>query len=158
MAARARDSLYPKTTHLELMPTSQTKTRIAWAAQIVAAIILGQTLFFKFTAAPEAVALFTKLGVEPWGRVALGVVELIAVILLLVPRTAVLGSALTLGLMVGALGSHLTKLGIEVEGDGGALFTMAVIAFVAGLTATWIRRKELPVLGVRFFGAIDSQA
>ena len=133
------------------MNLTQTQTRIAWAAQIIAAIILGQTLFFKFTAAPEAVALFTKLGVEPFGRIGLGVVELIAVILLLVPRTAAIGSAVTLGLMVGAIGSHLTKIGIEVDGDGGALFSMAVIAFIAGLTATWIRRRQLPVLGAKFF-------
>ena len=132
------------------MNLTQTQTRIAWTAQIIAAIIMGQTLFFKFTGAPEAVALFTKLGVEPFGRIGLGVVELIAVILLLVPRTAAIGSAVTLGLMVGAIGSHLTKIGIEVEGDGGALFTMAVIAFIAGLTATWIRRRELPVLGAMF--------
>ncbi|MDF1839210.1 MAG: DoxX family protein [Planctomycetota bacterium] len=132
------------------MKLSQTQNRIAWAAQILSAIILGQTLFFKFTAAPEAVALFTKLGVEPFGRIGLGVVELIAVILLLVPRTAAMGSALTLGLMVGAIGSHLTKLGIEVEGDGGALFTMAVIAFITGFVGTWIRRRELPILGAKF--------
>ena len=139
------------------MNTSKTASRIARTAQIIAAIILGQTLFFKFTGAPEAVALFTKLGVEPFGRIGLGVVELIAVVLLLVPRTAVLGSALTLGLMVGAIGSHLTILGIEVEGDGGALFTMALIAFVASLTATWIRRCELPVLGAKFGSSSDGE-
>lgn len=134
------------------MTLSTTASRIAWAAQIIAAAILGQTLFFKFTGAPEAVALFTKLGVEPFGRIGLGIVELITVVLLLVPRTAAIGSAVTLGLMVGALGSHFTKLGIEVAGDGGALFSMALIAFAAGGTATWIRRGELPVLGAYFQG------
>ncbi len=134
------------------MTLSTNASRIAWASQILAAAILGQTLFFKFTGAPEAVALFTKLGVEPFGRIGLGIIELITVVLLLVPRTAAIGSAVTLGLMVGAIGSHLTKLGIEVEGDGGALFGMALIAFAAGGTATWIRRDQLPILGAYFRG------
>ncbi|MEZ6014467.1 MAG: DoxX family protein [Planctomycetota bacterium] len=124
--------------------------RLSWVAQVVAAVILGQTLFFKFSAAPEAVAIFTKLGVEPFGRIGLGVFELVAVVLLLVPRTAALGGALTLGLMVGAIGSHLGPLGIEVEGDGGQLFALAVVALVAGAVVTWLRRRELPVIGTRF--------
>ena len=128
---------------------SPAQRKVAWAAQIVAAVILGQTLYFKFSAAPEAVALFTKLGVEPWGRVALGVVELVAVALLLVPRTAVLGGALTVGLMVGAVGSHLGPLGIEVEGDGGQLFLLALVTLVAGGVVVWLRRQELPWIGAR---------
>ena len=128
---------------------TQTQPRLSWAAQVIAAVILGQTLFFKFTGAPEAVALFTKLGVEPFGRIGLGVVELIAVVLLLVPRTAALGGALTLGLMLGAVGSHLGPLGIEVEGDGGALFVMAVITLVAGALITWLRRRTLLALVTR---------
>jgi len=119
------------------------QVRASWAAQVVAAVILGQTLFFKFSGAPEAVALFTKLGVEPFGRIGLGIVELIGVVLLLVPRTAAFGGALTLGLMVGAVGSHLGPLGIEVEGDGGALFAMAVITLAAGALITWLRRHTL---------------
>jgi len=132
----------------ETLPATQ--HRIAWAAQIVAAVILGQTLYFKFSAAPEAVALFTKLGVEPWGRLGLGVVELVAVALLLVPRTAALGGAVAVGLMVGAVGSHLGPLGIEVEGDGGQLFLLALVTLVAGGVVAWLRRRELPWLGRRF--------
>jgi len=133
------------------MSSSLTGTQniASWAARIVAAAIMGQTLFFKFTAAPEAVALFETLGVEPWGRLATGVFELIAVVLLLLPRTAALGGALTLGLMGGAIMSHLTILGIEVGEDGGALFIMAVVTLVAGAITTWLHRAALPVLGAR---------
>jgi hypothetical protein len=129
--------------------------KLTWAAQILAAVILGQTLFFKFTGAPEAVELFTTLGVEPFGRIGLGVVELVTVILLLVPRTAALGGLVTLGLMLGAVGSHLTVLGIEVAGDGGALFGMAVVTALAGGVIAFTRRAELPLVGERFVTAVD---
>ena len=93
---------------------------VSWTAQIVAAIILAQTLFFKFTAAPESVALFTKLGVEPFGRYFAGIMELITVILLLIPRKAWIGAILGIGTMGGAIMAHLTILGIESSGDGGS--------------------------------------
>lgn len=120
---------------------------VVLGAQIVAAVILAQTLFFKFSGAPEAVATFTKLGVEPWGRIGLGVVELVTALLLLVPRFAAVGGVVTVGLMLGAIGSHLGPLGIEVQGDGGQLFAMACITLLAGLVVTWARRRELPVVG-----------
>jgi hypothetical protein len=121
-----------------------TKAKIAsWIGQIGAAIILGQTLFFKFTGAEEARHIFSTLGVEPWGRYATGVFELVAVVLLLVPKTAVLGGLLTAGLMVGAIGSHLTKLGIEVKGDGGLLFGMAIAALLLGALVVFLRREQL---------------
>ena len=119
---------------------------VTWTAQITAAVILAQTLFFKFSGAEESVALFTKLGVEPYGRIGLGIVELVTVVLLLVPRTAAFGGLLTVGLMVGAVGSPLGPLGIEVNGDGGALFGMALVTLAAGLVTIWLRRAELPVL------------
>ena len=131
-------------------PTLAGKTKLVdWIARLAAAAIMGQTLFFKFSAAPEAVALFEKLGVEPWGRLATGGFELLAVVLLLVNRTASLGGLLTLGLMGGAVMSHLTVLGIEVEGDGGALFVMAIVTLVAGAITTWLHRAELPIVGAR---------
>jgi putative oxidoreductase len=123
---------------------------VSWASRLIAAAIMGQTLFFKFTAAPEAVALFETLGAEPWGRIATGVLEAIAVVLLLLPRTAALGGALTLGLMGGAIMSHLTLLGIEVGDDGGALFIMALVTLAAGTVTTWLHRAELPIVGARF--------
>lgn len=120
---------------------------LSWILQVVAAAILGQTLFFKFTGAPEAVWIFTTLGVEPYGRIFTGVVELVAVVALLVPRTAALGAALALGLMVGAIGSHLFVLGIEVQGDGGTLFVLALVTTAASAGVAWLRRAELPVVG-----------
>ncbi|MFK7742863.1 MAG: DoxX family protein [Planctomycetota bacterium] len=106
--------------------------RFTWVVRVLVAVILLQTLFFKFTAAPESVYIFETLGIEPWGRIASGVAELIAGVLLLIPGTryAAAGSALALGVISGAIFSHLTKLGIEVQGDGGQLFIMAVVVFV----------------------------
>jgi hypothetical protein len=120
---------------------------VSWIAQVIAAGILAQTLFFKFTGAPESKFIFSTLGAEPWGRLGSGVVELIAVVLLLIPRTAVFGAGLAMGVMVGAIGSHLTKLGIEVQGDGGLLFGLAVTTFVlAGLVLVLRRRQLLDIL------------
>lgn len=134
------------------MSTSLNKgSKIAsWVAQIVVAVILLQTLYFKFTAAPEPVWIFQQLGVEPWGRIATGIFELIAGVAILIPATAALGALLSAGLMVGAILSHLTVLGIEVQGDGGTLFVMALVVFAASLVVLWIRRRELPVVGDRF--------
>ena len=113
--------------------------------------IVGQTLFFKFTAAPESVALFTQLGLEPFGRVGIGVAELVALILLVIPRTAIYGASLAAGLMGGALFSHLTTLGFA--GDMGVLAALAVVALLASLTVLWIRRSEIPVIGPRLVPA-----
>lgn len=102
-----------------------------WGLRLAASIILLQTLFFKFSAAPESVYIFTKVGMEPWGRIGSGIVELIASILILVPRTTAWGALLALGTISGAIFFHLTKLGIEVQEDGGLLFTYAIIVWVA---------------------------
>ena len=118
---------------------------VSWIAQLTAAIILGQTLFFKFSGAPEAVALFEQLGVEPYGRIGIGVMEAIAVVLLLTPRLAVYGGVLAIGLMVGAIGAHLTQLGIAVAGDGGMLFAMAWVVLLSGTVVVYLRRAELPL-------------
>src|SRR6266699_5307085 len=91
---------------------------LSWVLRIAAAIILLQTLYFKFTGAPESVYIFTKVHAEPWGRIGSGVVELIAAVLLLIPRTIWAGASLALGVMAGAIFSHVTILGIEVMGDG----------------------------------------
>lgn len=99
---------------------------VYWGVRILAAIILLQTLFFKFTASPESVYIFSKVGMEPWGRILVGVLELITGILLMIPRTAWLGAILGFGLMAGAVGMHLTLLGIEVMDDGGYLFFLAL--------------------------------
>jgi len=119
----------------------------SWCGQLVAAVILGQTLFFKFTGAPESKYIFSTLGVEPWGRYGIGVCELVAVILLLNPRTAASGGVLAMGLMVGAILSHLTKLGIDVQGDGGLLFGLAVTVLLAAIVVVLLRRQQLPLIG-----------
>jgi putative oxidoreductase len=117
---------------------------IFWAARIVAALIMLQTLYFKFTGAEESVYIFTQVGMEPWGRIGVGVMELIASILILLPSTVWLGSVIALGLMGGAIMMHLTLLGIEVKGDGGQLFLYAVIVSVCAIIAFWISRKSVP--------------
>jgi uncharacterized membrane protein YphA (DoxX/SURF4 family) len=123
---------------------------ISWILQVLAAAILFQTLFFKFTAAEESVYIFSTLGMEPWGRIGSGVVELIACVMLLVPRTVPLGALLSLGVISGAIFSHLTRLGIVVKNDGGLLFGLAVVVFVASAVVLLLRRRELPVVGYRF--------
>jgi uncharacterized membrane protein YphA (DoxX/SURF4 family) len=124
----------------------QKTTRIIdWLFRIAIAVILLQTLYFKFTGHPESVALFSKLGVEPWGRIGTGVIELIAGILILVPATALIGAALSLGLMAGAIASHLFVIGIESDNDGGQLFMLAIIVLVLSLVVLAMRRKEVPV-------------
>ena len=121
---------------------------VSWLLQLVAAGILLQTLFFKFTGASESVYIFSTLGAEPWGRIGSGIVELIASILLLVPATTTIGAALALGVISAAIVSHLTILGIEVQGDGGLLFILALIVFVASAAILVLRRAEIPIIGM----------
>ena len=131
------------------MKATVTITVLSWLLRITAAIILLQTLFFKFTAAPESVYIFTKVGAEPWGRIGSGVIELIAAILILTPRFTWLGSLLAMGVMAGAVLSHLTLLGIEVQGDKGLLFALALIVFVCSAVNLLLHRSEIPVVGKR---------
>jgi len=133
------------TTHL-----SRTQNVASWGLQLLAAGILLQTLFFKFTAAEESVYIFTTLGMEPWGRIGSGVAELLAAAMLLVPATVPTGAVLAMGIMAGAIASHLTVLGIEVKGDGGLLFGLAIAVFVSSANVLLIRRGEIPVVG-RYF-------
>lgn len=123
---------------------------LSWVCQLIAAAILGQTLFFKFTGAPESVYIFEQLGAEPWGRIGSGLLELIAVILLLIPRTGALGGLLAMFLMLGAIGSHLTTLGIVVQDDGGLLFGLGIVTFGCATVVTFLHRRDLPVVGNRF--------
>ena len=120
---------------------------LSWVLRLGAAFILLQTLFFKFTGAEESVYIFSTLGVEPWGRYASGVVELVTAVLLLVPATSALGGMLAIGVAGGALMSHLTILGIEVKGDGGLLFALALAVLACGIGVAAIQRRDLPVIG-----------
>jgi len=131
------------------MKMTATVKILSWVLRITAAVILGQTLFFKFAAAPESVYIFTKVGAEPWGRIGSGIVELVSALLLLTPRFTWLGSVIALGVMAGAIFSHLTVLGIEVQGDKGLLFALAIIVFVASAFNLVLHRTEIPVIGRR---------
>ena len=122
---------------------------LSWILRIMAAVILLQTLFFKFTAAPESVYIFTKVHAEPWGRIGSGVIELIAAVLLLMPRFTWLGSVLALCAALGAVLSHLTLLGIEVQGDKGLLFALALIVLLSSAVNLVLHRTDLPVIGRR---------
>ncbi|HXB45245.1 MAG TPA: DoxX family protein [Puia sp.] len=113
-----------------------------WVLRLLAAVILLQTLYFKFTAHPQSVKLFTELGMEPWGRIGTGIFELIASLLILYPRTTVYGALLGMGLMAGALFFHLTKLGIVFDGDA-VLFTYALIVFISCAILVLFARKQL---------------
>ena len=119
---------------------------ILWIVKLTAVIILLQTLYFKFTAAEESVYIFQTLGIEPFGRIGSGVVELIAAILILIPRTTLLGALLGLGTMLGAIFSHIFVLGIEVQNDGGTLFILAVVTLASCLLLVYVERNRIPDL------------
>lgn len=120
-----------------------------WITKITAAVIMLQTLYFKFSAHPEAVYIFTTLGMEPWGRLGIGVMELIASLLILVPRTSWIGALMGIGLMTGAIFFHLTQLGIVVYNDDGRLFAMAAGVLICSLFILWMSRKDVPLVGKR---------
>lgn len=132
--------------------TFRALSAVSWALQVLVAVILLQTLFFKFTGAEESVYIFTTVGAEPWGRIGSGVLELIAAAMLLTPALVAYGAILTVGLMSGAILSHLTILGIDVKGDGGLLFGLAVTCFIGSLAVLAIRRTAIPIVG-RYLGA-----
>lgn len=133
------------------MHLSKTLKVIDWLIRIVVAVVLLQTLFFKFSGAKESVYIFSTLGAEPWGRIGSGVVELIASVLLLAPRTVVFGAILSLGTISGALFAHLTKLGIKLTavGDNGELFALAVLVFIGSAIILYLHRAEIPFIGWR---------
>ncbi|GAB4507661.1 MAG: DoxX family protein [Allomuricauda sp.] len=121
-----------------------TKSILSLVLRLVPAIILLQTLYFKFSAAPESVFIFEQLGLEPWGRIGLGVAELIIAILILVPRTTWLGALLGIGIMAGAIFSHVTQLGVVVQNDGGTLFILALVTLIFCMVLAWVNRKQIP--------------
>ena len=123
-----------------------------WSARLIAVIILAQTLFFKFSGAEESMYIFTTVGMEPWGRIGIGILELVAAVLLLFNMTAWFGGSLALGLMFGAIGMHLTKLGISVQGDGGYLFFLAVLVAVCSAFVL-LRNKAKVESVIRFLAA-----
>jgi len=126
------------------MATTKPFNIFLWILRLIVAIIMLQTLFFKFTASEESVYIFSTLGIEPWGRIGSGIVELIAAILILFPKSTAFGALLAAGLMSGAIISHLfTPLGIEVKGDGGLLFFYAILVLVASTILLWIYKHQI---------------
>ncbi|PZR32854.1 MAG: DoxX family protein [Azospira oryzae] len=119
------------------------KNVFLWISRLLAAMIMLQTLYFKFTASEESVYIFSAIGMEPWGRIAVGIMELIASLLLIITSTAWLGALLSLGLMLGAIGMHLTLLGIEVKNDGGYLFILSLIVTVCSLYVLYSEREKI---------------
>ena len=119
---------------------------ILWIAKIVVAFILLQTLYFKFSAHPDSVYIFEQTGLGSAGRIGSGIFELIIAILILIPKTAWIGAVGAVGTMAGAIFFHLTNLGIEVNGDGGTLFIMALIVMAGGLFVLYKSRNEIPFL------------
>jgi uncharacterized membrane protein YphA (DoxX/SURF4 family) len=126
-----------------------------WVLKIIAALIMLQTLYFKFTGAEESVYIFSTLGMEPWGRIGTGIFELIASILILYPRTTVIGALIGTGLMAGAVFFHITKLGIAVRGDGGQLFIYALLVLVSCAILLLINRKEIIAFINNLFGSAE---
>lgn len=121
----------------------KTKNIISWILRLTVAIILLQTLYFKFTAHPDSVHIFSALGVEPWGRIGTGIIELITAILILLPKTKIIGMVTSFGIILGAVLSHMLVLGINVSNDGGGLFTLAIVVLIASTLFLIIHKKEL---------------
>ena len=113
-----------------------------WILRIIAAFIMLQTLYFKFSGSEESIYIFSKLGMEPWGRIGTGVLELIASALILIPKTTFIGSVLAICLMLGAIGAHVTKLGVVVQNDGGLLFIYALLVLVSSTILAFIYRND----------------
>ncbi len=131
--------------------TETNRTRVSWLLRIIAAVIMLQTLFFKFTAAEESVYIFSTLGIEPWGRIGTGIMELAASLLILIPATTLIGAILAFGVMLGAILSHLFVLGIEVRGDGGQLFVYALLVLASSFLLLIMNRKKLTGYMQSFF-------
>lgn len=124
----------------------QGQTLFHWTIRIIAAIIMLQTLYFKFSGSEESVYIFTEMNMEPWGRYATGIAELIAALLILYKPTTSIGAFLAIGIMSGAIVSHLLVLGIEVKNDKGLLFIYALVVWISALILLWLNRNQ--VLGI----------
>jgi len=119
---------------------------LSWILSVVSAAILLQTLYFKFTGAPESVALFTPLKMEPQGRYMVGIAELIASILLLIPKTRLWGALMGIGLMLGALFFHLTLIGIVDANGSPLLFIYALVVFISCSILVGLQREKIKSL------------
>lgn len=121
----------------------QRKLLFSWLLRVFAATIMVQTLYFKFTAQLESIYIFSEVGIEPWGRIATGIAELIASVLLIIPATVSIGAIMAIGIMTGAIITHLAILGVEVQGDRGQLFYFALTVLVSSLVLVVIHYRQL---------------
>lgn len=128
------------------------KTTISVILRLTAAALMVQTLYFKFSGAEESIYIFSQVGIEPWGRYATGVAELMASILLLLPSTIILGAFMAIGIMFGAVATHLFILGIEVKGDGGQLFLYAMIVLVASAVLVFMHSDQVTLYKRKLIG------
>ena len=119
------------------------KKVIFWSIRIIPSLILWQTLYFKFNGAEESIYIFTTMGLEPWGRYLMGIIELIAGVALLIPRYSWIGAVLAAGIMAGAIFSHLTTLGIVVLDDGGYLFGLAITVLIFSLIVLYSEKNKM---------------
>ena len=122
------------------------KRILTWILRGLAALILLQSLFFKFSGAPESIYIFSRIGMEPWGRIGSGIVELIASALILIPRTTWLGALAGQGVMGVAIFFHLTTLGIVVKDDGGQLFIYGLLVFISCAILVFFNRSKFLAL------------
>jgi len=136
----------------------KTKLTLSRVLRAFAALVMLQTLFFKFSASEESVYIFSTLGMEPWGRIGSGIAELIASVLLLVPGTITIGALMATGIMAGALAAHLTKLGIVVMNDGGYLFILCLLVLLSSVTLLFMHRAQLKFFYTRVFKPRKAQA
>ena len=137
---------------MTIMEHSKAFVITSWVLRLIVAVILLQTLFFKFSAAKESIYIFSTLGAEPWGRIGSGIFELIASILLFIPGTTTLGAAMALAATGSAILMHLTRLGIALTpvGDHGELFALAVLVTLCSMAILLLHRQELPLVGRSF--------
>ena len=133
---------------MNIMEHSKTFAITSWILRLIVAVILSQTLFFKFSAAKESIYIFSTLGVEPWGRIGSGVFELIASILLFIPSTTTVGAAMALAATGSAILLHLVRLGVALTAveDHGELFALAIVVTACSIGVLVLHRQELPLI------------
>jgi putative oxidoreductase len=122
---------------------NKSKKIVSSILAIISAVIMLQTLYFKFSAAPESVYIFTQLHLEPYGRIGVGILELISSVLLIIPISRIYGAIIGFGIMFGAIFSHITQLGIVVMNDGGYLFILCLIVFVCCLVCLFLEKDKI---------------
>lgn len=126
--------------------TKTTKKYVIFILQLIIAISHLQTLRFKFTAHPDSVYIFSQLNLEPYGRIGIGIFELIIAILILIPKTKIIAGMLSIAVITGAIVSHLGPLGVEVQNDNGILFYFALFVLASTLLFLWLQKEEVKLM------------